>query len=177
GQRVLEKLKELCEIYPGDASVYEGARTSMPRFSLKLDDFSLANIMIDKESGKVIAFIDFEGATIAPLWDCASVPYWILPSFLEEASGIGLPEDTREALHTHFIEVMSHLDRSGEWHLAYTKGRPFRLLVDRLQFRIGVWQHECCESWVDSRLPWAKMHPGEGFPDDNIVDHTHISHL
>jgi len=69
----------------------------------------------------------------------------------------------------HFLEVISHLDRSGGWHLAYTKGRPFRLLVDRLPFQIGIWDNESSESWVDSRLSWAKMHPGVGFPDDSIV--------
>ena len=95
------------------------------------------------------------------------VPRWILPLFLEDSFGFGLPKDAREAFYKHFIEVISHLDRSGEWYLAYTKGRPFRLLVDRLQYSIGVW--ESCESWVDSRLSWAKIHPGEGFPDNNIV--------
>ena len=58
---------------------------------------------------------------------------------------------------------------SGEWHLAYTKGRPFRLLVDRLPFQISVWADESLEHWVNSRLSWAKMHPGVGFPDDSIV--------
>ncbi|KAM6498531.1 Protein kinase-like domain containing protein [Amanita muscaria] len=168
GQQVLEILKELCEIYPGDTSVYEGATTPAQRFSLRLDDFRLSNVMIDKESGKVIAFIDFEGATIAPLWDCAMVPHWILPSYLEESSGFGLPKHAREALYMHFIDVINRSDGSGEWHLAHTKGRPFRLLIDHLQFYVGVWEDEECRSWVDSRLSWAKMHPGVGFPDDTV---------
>jgi len=46
GQRVLEKLSELCEIYPGDTNLYEGVTTPNPRFSLKLDDFRLSNIMV-----------------------------------------------------------------------------------------------------------------------------------
>lgn len=74
----------------------------------------------------------------------------------------------REALHTYFLEVISHLDDSGEWYLAYTKGRPFRLLVDRLPFQIGVWADESSEGWVDSRLSWAKMCPGVGFPEDSV---------
>lgn len=97
------------------------------------------------------------------------VPRWILPSNLEESSAIGVPKDAREALYTHFLEVISDLDRSGEWCLAYTKGRPFRLLVDRLPFQIGVWADESCERWVDSRLSWAKMYPGVGFPDDSAL--------
>lgn len=100
------------------------------------------------------------------MWDCATVPRWILPSILEESSGLGLPQYAREVFHSYYIQVMSHIDRSGEWHLAYTKGRPFRLLVDRLPFQIGVWDDESSESWVDNRLSWAKMYPGEGFPDD-----------
>ena len=96
------------------------------------------------------------------------VPRWVLPSTFEESSAIGLPKDAREALHAHFLEVISHLDRSGEWHMAYTTGRPFRLLVDRLQFQIGVWATESSEQWVDSRLSWAKNHPGVGFPDDSV---------
>ena len=94
------------------------------------------------------------------------VPRWILPSNLEESSGNGLPKEARHALHMHFLEVMSHLDSSGEWRLAYAKGRPFRLLVDRLPFQIGVWEDESSECWVDSRLSWAKMYPGVGFSDD-----------
>jgi len=98
------------------------------------------------------------------------VPRWILPSNLQESSGDGLPEDAKEGLHIYFIEVISRLDRSGEWRRAHTKGRPFRLLVDRLPFQVGAWSDESCESWVDSRLSWAKMYPGVGFPDDCIVD-------
>ena len=79
------------------------------------------------------------------------------------------PKDAREALHIHFLEVISHLDKSGEWRLAYTKGRPFLLLVDRLPFQIGVWANESCECWVDSRLSWAKIYPGVGFPDDSVI--------
>ncbi|KAF8962287.1 hypothetical protein BDZ97DRAFT_1120542 [Flammula alnicola] len=32
--------------------------------------------MID-ESGRVTGFIDFEGATVAPLWECALLPRWL----------------------------------------------------------------------------------------------------
>ena len=46
GQRVLEKLSELCEIYPGNTNVYEGVKMKNHRFSLKLDDFCLSNIMV-----------------------------------------------------------------------------------------------------------------------------------
>lgn len=46
GQRILEKVEELCAIYPGDIPVYDGATAPVQRFSLKLDDFRLSNIMV-----------------------------------------------------------------------------------------------------------------------------------
>jgi hypothetical protein len=46
GQRVLEKATELCAIYPGDMQIYGGAKAPLQRFSLKLDDFRLSNIMV-----------------------------------------------------------------------------------------------------------------------------------
>jgi hypothetical protein len=97
------------------------------------------------------------------------VPRWILPSHLEESSATGLPTVSRQASHAHFLEAIGCLDRSGEWGLAYTKGRPFRLLVDRLPFQMCVWADESVERWVDDRLSWAGMHPGVGFPDDSVV--------
>ena len=132
---------------------------------------------IDKQSGKITALIDLEGTTVAPLWDCAVVPRWILPSKYEESSTAGLPEDLREQMYALFLDVMG---LNGEWHLAYFKGRPFRLFVDLLPFQTGVWASKSSEQWVDGRLSWAKMHPGIGFPDDNIVitadavDHARI---
>ena len=46
GQRVLEKAMELCSIYPGDIEIYKSIMTPSQRFSLKLDDFRLSNIMV-----------------------------------------------------------------------------------------------------------------------------------
>lgn len=46
GQLVLEKLGELCEIYPGDTNVYGGVTKTNHHFSLKLDDFRLSNVMV-----------------------------------------------------------------------------------------------------------------------------------
>lgn len=108
------------------------------------------------------------------------VPRWILPLKYEESSTAGLPEDLREQMYALFLDVMGLYDRNGEWCLAYFNGRPFRLFVDLLPFQTGVWASKSSERWVDSRLSWAKMHPGIGFPDDNIVftanaaDHVRI---
>lgn len=64
GQRVLEKLNELCEIYPGDTSVYEGATMPTQRFSLKLDDFRLSNIMVSLQYP-----FDFKKLQLLPVLD------------------------------------------------------------------------------------------------------------
>jgi hypothetical protein len=102
-----------------------------------------------------MALIDFEGATVAPLGLCYGTPL----DFALEFRGViryWSAQRHGEALHIHFLEVISHLDRSGGWRLAYTKGRPFQLLVNRLPFQIGVWDNESSECWVDSRLSWQK---------------------
>ena len=72
---------------------------------------------------------------------------------------------------------MGHLDRSGEWWLAYTKGRPFRLLVNRLTSQVDVWASKSLELWVDNRLTWAKLYPGVGFHDDSIEDRWAVGKL
>ncbi len=83
----------------------------------------------------------------------------------------------REELCGQFLERMGHLDHSGEWWLAYTKGRPFRLLVDRLRFQVGVWACKSLELWVNDRLKWAKLYPGVGFHDDSIEDRWVVGKL
>jgi hypothetical protein len=62
GQRVLEKVKELCAIYPGDIPVYEGATTPVQRFSLKLDDFRLSNIMVRSHILAILGKLQFLSA-------------------------------------------------------------------------------------------------------------------
>ena len=72
---------------------------------------------------------------------------------------------------------MRHLDHGGEWWLAFTKGYPFRLLVDRLGFQVGVWACKTLELWVNNRLKWAKLYPGVGFRDDSIEDQWVVGKL
>ncbi|KAI6152859.1 hypothetical protein EDD17DRAFT_1634196 [Pisolithus thermaeus] len=74
GERVLRKALELCSVYPGNDQPGGPISTPTQPFSLNLDDFRLSNIMIDEESGDVTSFVDFEGATIAPLWECTVIP-------------------------------------------------------------------------------------------------------
>ena len=46
GERVMKKGVELCSIYPGDKLIPENLSAPETSFSLKLDDFSLSNIMV-----------------------------------------------------------------------------------------------------------------------------------
>jgi hypothetical protein len=74
GQRVLEKLKELCEIYPGDKSVYGDATTPVQRFSLKLGDFRLSNIMVRLHTLPILGKIQFVSALDRQgIWDSVVV--------------------------------------------------------------------------------------------------------
>jgi hypothetical protein len=69
------------------------------RVPAELQDFSLSNVMVyllcellmvsivnthvydrlmkTQYSGRVIGFINFEAATIAPLWECSVIPQWL----------------------------------------------------------------------------------------------------
>ena len=46
GVRTLEKAVELCSVYPGELSILKSIKTLDTPFSIKLDDFSLNNIMV-----------------------------------------------------------------------------------------------------------------------------------
>lgn len=160
GQRVLRKAFELCAIYPGDIQIHQQTTAPTKLFSLRLDDFRLSNIMID-ESGHVTGIIDFEGATIAPLWECAVLPRWLQDPDDPESTYEGGSTASRQALRALFLEKVGNV----EWKKLYEWGKPFRLFSDRLDFQVGVWASEGMEAWVDERLAWATDHPGIGFPE------------
>jgi len=160
GERVIQKALELCSIYPGDIQILGQMSTSTKPFSLKLDDFRLSNIMID-ESGHVTGLIDFEGTTIAPLWESALLPRWLGDPDDPESTFEGGSAESRQTLRALFFDRVGH----GEWRALYENGKPFRLLCDRLHFQVGVWASEDLEEWVDERHAWARNHPGIGFPE------------
>ena len=110
------------------------------------------------ESGRVTGIIDFEGTTIAPLWECALLPRWLQDPDDLESSYEGGSAEIRQTLRARFLEKVGN-----EWKVLYEQGKPFRLLCDRLQFQVGVWASDDMEAWVDERLAWAKDHPGVGF--------------
>ena len=106
--------------------------------------------------------IDFEGTTVAPLWECAVVPGWLLdPDDLESWYEGGPPQDRRRLLDAFWTTM-----NDTEWREIYQHGKPFRRLTNRLSLQIGVWSL-MDEEWVDERLAWAKSHPGVAFPESN----------
>ncbi|KIK34445.1 hypothetical protein CY34DRAFT_812902 [Suillus luteus UH-Slu-Lm8-n1] len=165
GERVLRKAIELCSVYPGDILIPANITTPQKPFSLKLNDFRLSNIMIDPDSGRVTGFIDFEAATIAPLWECAVIPRWLQHVHDPESSYEGGTSKQRKVLRAVFLSAMEESARYPEWREAYDMGRPFRRLADLLHFQVNVWASNYQETWVDKRLEWAKTHPGIGFLD------------
>jgi len=165
GERVLQKALKLCSVYPGDIQIYsQEATTPIKPFSLRLDDFRLSNIMID-ESGQVTGIIDFEGATIAPLWECALLPRWLQDPDDPESTYEGGSAESRQTLRTLFLEKVGNDE---EWKMLYELGKPFRLLSDRLHLQVGVWASDDLEAWVDERLAWAMDHPGVGFHERDL---------
>jgi len=116
--------------------------------------------MID-ESGQVTGIIDFEGTTIAPLWECALVPRWLLdPDDDDESMYEGGSAESRQPLRELFLEKVNE-----EWKVLYEQGKPFRRLSFRLRLQVFCWSQKDMEEWVDERLAWAKDHPGVGFPE------------
>ncbi|KAJ7170853.1 hypothetical protein C8R43DRAFT_981291 [Mycena crocata] len=166
GIRVLEKAIQLALVYPGDLAVSEPLTTPGQPFSLRMDDFRLSNIMIDKNTGSITGLIDFEGAQIAPLWECAYLPPWIQdPDEWDGTYEGGSPEE-KKTLRELFMKKIKENDPTGEWIRALERGRPFREFTNMLNFSVNVWAD--MEKWVDERLEWAKSHPGVGYEDSDL---------
>jgi len=102
----------------------------------------------------VTGIIDFEGATIAPLWECAFLPRWLQDPDDPESTYEGGSAESRQTLRALFLEKVGNK----VWKMLYEQGKPFRLFRDRLQFQVGVWASDDMEAWVDERLAWAKDH-------------------
>lgn len=120
-------------------------------------------MQIDESTNKVTGFIDFECSTIAPLWQCAKIPTWLLPETDEEHE-LGTEEE-KENLRIMFLQTVDRVDQSGEWQKAWEKGHPFRKFTSRLYYMAEVWGSKEADEWVEERLLWAKDHPGIGFPE------------
>ncbi|KAG8739860.1 hypothetical protein FRC10_005055 [Ceratobasidium sp. 414] len=124
---------ELCRSYPGDRSVPWPISTPRQPFTIMLDDFRLANILIDEATGRINGYIDFEATTVVPFTNWYG----------------GTPEDQRalwRAFHTT-IDRHDHALTGGEWRKAYELGKPFRHFADRLCLDLEFWDEEM-EAWI-----------------------------
>lgn len=74
-----------------------------------LDNFRLSNVIINTDSGRVTGFIDFEAATIAPLWEYAVIPRWLQHTDDPESNYQGETSEERNILRTTFISAMEGL--------------------------------------------------------------------
>jgi hypothetical protein len=166
GTEVIQKALELCAVYPGDKPVVSSATADMP-FALKLDDLRLSNIMVNA-SGHVTGLIDFESTTVAPVWDAASIPRFLLPGCDEFGFSEGGDDSEKEILLAVFLDTMRRVCPA--WIEAEEKGRPFRELTKRHGYEARVWALPVLESWVDERLAWANDQPGVPFPEDIDVE-------
>ncbi|KAJ3831856.1 hypothetical protein F5878DRAFT_45819 [Lentinula raphanica] len=162
GERVLNKALKLASVYPGDICVSSPLSTPGRPFSLRMDDFRLSNIMIDENTGHITGLIDFEGATVAPLWECAYMPRWLQDPDEWDGTYEGGTPTEKSSLRQLFFKKIDEIDKGGEWKRAHDHGRPFREFTNMLNFNVNVWADDSIESWIDARLLWANEHPGEG---------------
>jgi hypothetical protein len=117
---------------------------------------------VDKNTGEVLGFIDFEGTTTAPLWMCTEPPYWL--EQVEESND----EERRELTHlrqvfTRTIEAEGEI--GAEWLALAEKGELFREFGFKLECQILFWASKNTEKWVDRRLAFAVQKPGVGLPE------------
>ncbi|KLO06342.1 hypothetical protein SCHPADRAFT_895524 [Schizopora paradoxa] len=184
GRTATEKAVELCRLYPGDKPLTNDNKEPI---SLVLQDFRLANIMIDPDTGDLNAFIDLEFAFSAPCWICAEVPQWLQDEKADvkdsvarmyynlygEGKGRHRPANTdivdnrEEAiLLKEFMDTMRGLDKDGTWYTAYNAGKPYREFTMKLTHFIGAWGRLGFGLWVESTLRWMREHPGDEVPSD-----------
>ncbi|KAJ3784918.1 hypothetical protein GGU10DRAFT_270408, partial [Lentinula aff. detonsa] len=118
---------------------------------------------IDENTGHITGLIDFEGATISPLWECAYIPRWLQDPEEWDGTHEGGTPSEKSSLRKVFFDKIKQIDKDGEWKRAHDHGRPFREFTNMLNFNVNVWADSSIERWVDARLQWAYEHPGEGF--------------
>lgn len=107
--------------------------------------------------------IDFEGAMVAPIWECAVVPGWLQDPDDPEARYEGGSAVDRQRLREIFWKAMENR----EFHVSYEHGKPFRHFTERLSLQADTWASKHTEEWVDERLAWAKLHPGVALQENN----------
>lgn len=117
-------------------------------------------MQIDKDTGKVNGYVDFEGTTTAPLWLAATVPQWIPDPDGDTASWYGGSPADQRRLWDAFHITMDRCDP--DWRKAYQGGKLFGLWADHLELGVEAWSSRDVEQWVDARLIWASEERRQG---------------
>ncbi|KAH8994892.1 hypothetical protein EDB92DRAFT_239679 [Lactarius akahatsu] len=61
----------------------DGADAELARYSLDLHELGPKNVIVaPDEPTRILAVVDWQSASVRPLWRCARTPYWLLPSLV-----------------------------------------------------------------------------------------------
>ncbi|KAI9440028.1 hypothetical protein H4582DRAFT_1569176 [Lactarius indigo] len=61
----------------------DGADAELARYALDLHELGPKNIIVaPDEPTRILAVVDWQSASVRPLWRCARTPYWLLPSLV-----------------------------------------------------------------------------------------------
>ncbi|KAH9002921.1 hypothetical protein EDB86DRAFT_3073417 [Lactarius hatsudake] len=61
----------------------DGADAELARYALDLHELGPKNVIVaPDEPTRILAVIDWQSASVRPLWRCARTPYWLLPSLV-----------------------------------------------------------------------------------------------
>ncbi|KAH9994854.1 hypothetical protein BJV77DRAFT_943286, partial [Russula vinacea] len=61
----------------------DNADPELARYALDLHELGLKNIVVAPDDPtRILALVDWQSASVRPLWRCARTPYWLLPSIV-----------------------------------------------------------------------------------------------
>lgn len=61
----------------------DGADAELARYALDLHELGPKNVIVAlDEPTRILAVVDWQSASVRPLWRCARTPYWLLPSLV-----------------------------------------------------------------------------------------------
>lgn len=104
---------------------------------------------MDEATFKVTGLLDFEGTTVSPLWECATIPRWLQDVEDEEGCYEGGTSAERAMLRETILTAMLDLPDGQEWLAQHELGRKLRPLTHRLHYQVGVWAD--LGGWVEEQ--------------------------
>ncbi|KAJ3866308.1 hypothetical protein EV359DRAFT_36921 [Lentinula novae-zelandiae] len=120
---------ELASVYSGDICVFRPFTTLGQPFSLCMDDFRLSRMMVSVYTGNITGLLDSEGATTAPLWECAYMPRSLQDYQEWDGTFEGGSSSEKSSLRKVFLDKMNEIDKTRERRRAHGNGRPFREFI------------------------------------------------